>query len=287
MKRLVHPNHLSLEILPLSTLSNPKSSLHDLQLASDDRPLRHTDCLRLTIEAFSDIFHLHLQPNDDLIHPAASVKYYSPAANGHGSVLDRVVPLLRESYLVFGGEVLSDEGTAARLNEDLAGGIRRPHHSPNSAGHRGWARIMVLDSGDAGSGRSPVFEGAFSVDGVVHHVLTAENYLRTKYVGDPEPIEDSELVIFRDSDIMSRLEEEMMGIGTGQRRPQTCAHDRLGYNVHKSNPVLQFGASIDPNRHTNWYDPLGVISPDESSAYNHSLGKRQGDIGGGNNSSSK
>lgn len=202
------------------------------------------------------------------------------------------MPLLRESYLVFGGEVIHDDNTAAKLKEDLAGGVRRPTHSPH-AGHRGWARIMVLDGGDEAHDRPPVFEGAFSVDGVVHHVLTAENYDRSKYAGDPEPIEDSEMVIFRDSDIMSRLEAEVARTGRPIKdlaqmpRPQTCAHDRLGYNVDKSNPVLKFGASIDPNRNMKWYDPLGVISPDESSAYNHSLGKRQGDIGGGGNASSK
>lgn len=288
LKRLAHPNRVSLQVLPRSTLLESRSSLDD-SWPADSRRVRHTDSLRITVHAYSDIFHLHVQPNDDLIHPAASVKYY--ATKGQSSVLNKVVPLLRESYLLFGGEVIDDDSTAEKLKEDIAGGIRRPHHSPHSAGHRGWARIMVLDGGDPMNDRPPVFEGAFSVDGVVHHVLTAENYRRTKYAEDPEPIEDSEMVIFRDSDIMSHLEAEVARTGRPVdealvRKPQTCAHDRLGYNVQKSNPVLQYGASIDPNRRTNWLDPLGVISPDDSSAYNHSLGKRQGDIGGGGNSSS-
>jgi hypothetical protein len=204
-----------------------------------------------------------------------------------------VEPLLRESYLVFGGEVIHDDSTSTKLSEDIAGGVRRSQHSPNSAGHRGWARIMVLDGGDPTIGRPPVFEGAFSVDGVIHHVLTRQNYLRSKFTGDPEPIEDSEMVIFRDSDIMSYLEAEIARTGLsieaiGKRRnPQTCAHDRLGYNVQKSNPVLRYGTSLDLPNQGSWYDPFGVISPDESPARNHSLEKRQGDIGGGTNSSSK
>lgn len=208
-------------------------------------------------------------------------------------MLERVEPLRRESFLVFGGEVIHEESTSQKIYEDVAGGIRHPPHSPNSAGHRGWARIMVLDGGDPITGRSPVFEGAFSVDGVIHHVLTLDNYLRSKYAGDPEPIENSEMVIFRDSDIMSRLEAEHARTGIPieeipkQRNPQTCAHDRLSYNVHKSNPILQYGASIDLPRQRNWYDHFGAVYTGVNSPYNHSLGKRQSDIGGGTNSSSK
>jgi hypothetical protein len=261
-------------------------------LQSNERRVRHTDNLRITVHAFSDIFHLHLQPNKDLIHPAARIKHYSPASSGSGSVY-RVEPLLRESYLVFGGEVIHDGSTSIKLDEDIAGGIRHPPHSPNSAGHRGWARIMVLDGGDPASGRPPVFEGAFSVEGVIHHVLTLENYLRSKFAADPEPIEDSEMVIFRDSDIMSHLEAEIARTGLSieeigkLRKPQTCAHDRLGYNTQTSNPVLRYGASLDPSRQGSWYDSFGLISPGESPSRNHSFGKRQGDIGGGTNSSSK
>ncbi|KAG8812634.1 hypothetical protein FRC17_001927 [Serendipita sp. 399] len=301
LKRLVEPDDVTLQILSRTSLSNSynpnNQRLEDRGLtnAADSRPghqVRYTDSIRLTVRAFSDVFHLHLRPNDDLIHPAARITHYKLEHGTHGRpIVDKVVPLLRESFMVFGGEVIDEEFTSAKMDEDAAGGIRRPYHSPYANGHRGWARITLLDGGDAEAQRPPVFEGAFSVDGIVHHVLTLDNYLRMKLPEDPEPILGSQLVIFRDSDLMSHEEAEYFRTGfpaqnAGQhKRPQTCAHDRLGFNVDKTHPVLRFGAGFDRIAPSGWYDPFGLVSPDESSAYNASLRKRQNDIGNGSGGS--
>ncbi len=116
------------------------------------------------------------------------------------------------------------------MREDAA----RVVHSAYPESELGWARIMVHDQGDAAAGRAPVFEGAFTVGGVVHHVLTKENYLRKKLPLDPELVGgfDDQLVIWRDSDVMS-FEEEQLAL-TGKYdpavKPASCGHDNLPYN---------------------------------------------------------
>lgn len=248
--------------------------------------LRHSDSLRITLKAFSDVFHLHLEPNNDLLHPtAARIEYFKPSPDGRGTVLDRVEPIQRESVLVYGGKVIHDDHTQKALAEGTAGGVWRPY-GVKSPGERGWARIMVYDPGNPDTGRPAVFEGAFSVDGVIHHVNTKDNYQRTRLDLDPEPLQDTELVVFRDSDLLTTAEEEHIRTGkpphlAGQKRPPTtCAHDRLGYNVAKSNPVLRYGAGLDRvSQDWSWLEPLGLVSPDDShESANASLVRRQGDI---------
>lgn len=121
----------------------------------------------------------------------------------------------------------------------------------------GWARITVHDQGDIASGAPPSFEGAFSVNGIVHHVMTADSYLRSKHVHDPH-IEvgshpDSNLVIFRDTDVMTVQEF------TGRPSPpQTCAHDGMDFNTNPlMNPALRRPIMPQPP----WYDPFGLLNP--------------------------
>jgi len=111
---------------------------------------------------------------------------------------------------------------------------------------------MVHHQGDATTGKSPVFEGAFSVDGVIHHVTTLAAYMRLKHPLDPvieSEEEASELVIFRDSDIMDEREEaifkrSLFGEDEADEFPvsisETCAHDHLAWNTDASlNPTLR------------------------------------------------
>ncbi len=131
--------------------------------------------------------------------------------------------------------------------------------------HLGWARIMVHHQGDADAGIAPEFEGAFSVDGDIYHIMTTHNYHRTKSELDTEHIEvldqtlDSNLVIWRESDMMSPEEEMFAKTGT---KPEGmvaighgCGHDRLGYNRDPlQNPILR--KSSPPV--SRWYDnPFG------------------------------
>lgn len=133
--------------------------------------------------------------------------------------------------------------------------------------HLGWARIMVHHQGDADAGLAPEFEGAFSVNGDIYHIMTTHNYLRTKSELDTEHIEvldqglDSNLVIWRESDTMSQAEEifaktgirpeGMIAVGHG------CGHDRLAYNKDPlQNPILR---KTSPPL-SKWYDnPFGFF----------------------------
>jgi hypothetical protein len=168
---------------------------------------------------------------------------------------------------------------------------RAPHHAKDVLG---WARITIHDQGDELTGRPPVFEGAFSVRGITHHVATRDSYLRNRGRFDPDFNQDSSavpdggLVIWRDSDVMEPWEERdaQMNHGREQRRSRTsqadesepvveparCAHDNLPWNSDPQlNPVLRPSPNVG-----SWYDPFGVYG---RSPLAELLGKRD-DIAG-------
>ncbi len=285
MKRIAHPSTLALEILPRRPSSAGSYSKRSFPL--DSPVLRHTDTFRLKLSAFDDTFYLHLRPNEHLIHPAARINHYTTTSDGR-SVFSYSEPLLPESVKAYWGEVVSDEITDDRLREDAAG------VSPRPAGksEKGWARITVHHQGDIKQGSPPSFEGAFSVHGVIHHVMTKDNYLRNKHALDPHIVlsdedPDSALVIFRDSDIMTPHEYHVAsgGLDTGYVAPpaRTCAHDALDFNTNPlANPVLRrpLAPPVTP-----WYDPLGFLDT-HAHHTNETLWKRDDVAGGGLNSKS-
>lgn len=243
LKRIAHPSTLALEILPRHSRPSSSTSPFNRRLPLDPNILRHDDSFRLTISAFDDTFYLHLRPNDDLIHPAARIQYYSTTTNGE-SYVTYSEPLLRESVKAYWGEVIAAHHSPTRMQEDVSGVVPAPH--PDQLG---WSRIMVHHQGDPEQGIAPEFEGAFSVKGVVHHIMTKDNYLRTKHKFDPDvshPLDDSDpsLIIWRDSDVITAEEDHWVKRkastnGVLTRAPQTCGHDRLLYNTDPLNPILQ------------------------------------------------
>lgn len=219
---------------------------------------------------------MHLTPNNQLIHPAARITHYAP----DGSVT-KTVPLLRSSVLVYEGVVIDEAWTAHRLREDAAGGVSRPWDEP-PPGELGWARIMVHEQGNPDAGLAPVYEGAFSVLGEVYHILTRENYVRSRGHRDAHPDDligvdllDNGLVIFRDSDM--------------EKPPITeahmCSHDALEFNNDVTHPVQQAGQHHEP-KYTGaaWYDPLGLFDTPEPVPRMGMLGKRD-DVAGSNSTS--
>lgn len=175
------------------------------------------------------------------------------------SVLGHSESLITDAVMVFQGEVVHNDHTLQRLREHVAGGLDRAFNHPS--GSLGWARIIIHHQGDIQKGIAPSFEGSFSVNGLVYHIVTLENYLRNKHVRDPEPDldnADGSLVIFRDSDVMT-ADEEIEGtnfLGTSPSTHQMCVHDRLEYNRDSlHHPVLRTGAGLDGER-ISWYDPF-------------------------------
>ncbi|KAG8972144.1 hypothetical protein FRC05_010312 [Tulasnella sp. 425] len=272
LKRISHPATLGFDIVPRRP-SNSRSpswtkSSNPLHRRSEDDQLLHTDSFRLTLRAFDQTYHLHLRPNEVLFHPHARINHYSP----NGEII-RTEPLLRSDYKVYEGEVVSPDRTAERWNEDSAGGVISPARR-----ELGWARIVVHDQGDAKAGRAPVYEGAFSANGVVHHVKTRDNYLRHHRRGLDAEFEatDEHLVVFRDIDM-----------GDEHAHPherslaKSCGHDTLDYNVNKElNPVLAYAIESRKRASTPWYDPRRVDDVDPIDLDSR-LVKRQGnDISG-------
>lgn len=177
--------------------------------------------------------------------------------------------------MAYWGEVVHPSASEGRMREDAAGVWPRP----SGKEELGWARITVHHQGDTSKGVAPVFEGAFSVDGKVHHVMTKDNYLRNKHHLDPqltivdESHPDAALVIFRDQDLMTADEHRAV---TGGKEPypakHTCAHDSLSHNVDPyENPVLRKAPVPSTSA---WYNPFGIHG-------NSSLARRDDVAGGG------
>ncbi|KAG6891001.1 hypothetical protein C0992_011278 [Termitomyces sp. T32_za158] len=238
LKRFAHPSTLAVEIIarkgqqivPLSKRSLPPSNT-----------LRHDDTFRLTISAFDEIYYLHLRPNDHLIHPAARINYYDTSPDGH-SYISHSEPLLRQSVKAYWGEVIHASHTETRMRENAVGVVPMPHSS-----ELGWVRIVIHHTGDMERGLPPEYEGAFSVNGVVHHIMTKDSYLRTKTDLDPDVSQvldnlDSSLVIWRESDVMTAEEERIAKrelSDSALAHQSSCGHDRLVFNTSpQSNPIL-------------------------------------------------
>jgi hypothetical protein len=229
LKRVAHPFTLSLEVLPRHRRSVKSNEFRKPHPSTPSNSLLYDDSFRLILSAYNETFHLHMRPNDHLIHSAARINYYTRLPDGR-EILNRTKPLLRESVLAYWGEVIAEHHSPVRMLEDTAGVIPRPHSAD-----LGWARLIVHHQGSTQLGTPLIFEGAFSVKGVIYHVTTKENYLRNKLTFDP-PVEaiNNMLVIWRESDVMTPEEDYFLKTGRHPTEkvsvPQSCGHDRLEYN---------------------------------------------------------
>lgn len=228
-----------------------------------------------------------LRPTEDLIHPNAKVVYNSVDPET-GLSTDREEPLFREDVLAYSGVVLHEKEVSARLAEAKIGLRTGLEQSGNN---RGWARLM-LSNGRIGE---TLAEGAFSIDGEVHHLKTLENYRNSRrYPENYEPhfharhLQDIEgdaggsgLVLLRDRDLDHHAHQHAKRAGglhssnmNVERRsssslstPSTnCGHDSLSYNTDLEHPVYrdarQMAFDAQFSRKEGWLDSiLGGISP--------------------------
>ncbi|KAF8486694.1 Metallo-peptidase family M12-domain-containing protein [Gautieria morchelliformis] len=290
LKRLAQPSIHTLEILPRSPSLQQRSHLPSSSPAvpPDSPLLQHSDSFRLTLSAFEQTFHLHLHPNPHIFHSSARINYYTNGPHGK-AVLVRTEPLLRGNVKAYWGDVIHPDVSHRRMREDTAGGLVNSDAQP-----LGWARILVHDQGDVDAGLPPTFEGAFSINGDVHHVVTNDNYMRTKHPLDPHLLSHSEdpsssLVVFRDSDIMSHGEEAQFresGIQSSSSdnrwdtvptsdHPSVCSHDRLDWNSDPGlNPVLR-----RPKPPT-WFETLGFRDGEPAIPDNASAWYKRDDVAG-------
>ena len=197
------------------------------------------------------------------------------------TVLTRTEPLLRESVRAYYGDVIPAHLSSERLRLDAARVI------PDTRNRLGWARIMVHYQGNSNTGAPLIFGGAFTVNGVTHHVSTSDNYLRNKQYLDPEIVDLSHsgagLVIWRDSDVLPHHEEAVLRSKHGLppktsplQQPASCAHDSLTYNTDPyENPALR-----KPQPYPSWYYPLNILDTYSTSS-NVSTYKRDDVAGDG------
>lgn len=161
---------------------------------------------------------LSLSPNHDILSEDATVQYIGPDGTVRHSE-----PINRLEHRIFKGDAFLQ------------------HRGHSEWTNVGWARIAVHRDG-----ASPVFEGAFRVDGNHHHIQSSADYRRTMIVGDPE-IEQSEkeyMIVWRDSDITGsgydvdheldhdELRRDLLG-------RQSCTSDALLFNRDIDHPVYR------------------------------------------------
>lgn len=275
-------------------LAHSHARLGSVSPSLDSPTLFHTDSFRLTISAFGKEYHLHLRPNDHLIHSAARVNYLTIGEDGLTRV-NRTEPLHGEKVRAYWGEVVAAEHSVQRMREEAAGKL--PDIPGRHEVELGWARIVMHAQGDTSSGTAPVFEGAFEAFGDIHHIITRENYERNKHPHDPHGVSspdisgmDERLVVFRDSDIMTAAEELaaadasihgklLAGSGTANLIHSGCMHDTLQYNTDPlQNPILR------RTIYSPWYDPLAMLLPGGQWSNATMFGKRDDVAGGGTTS---
>ncbi|KAK4552827.1 hypothetical protein LTR86_010161 [Recurvomyces mirabilis] len=239
-----------------STIRNPIATLSTLQnatiLTNNHRVTALSD-FDLTFNIQDDLHvRLRLEPNHDIIAEDATITYL--AADGtvrHTESVDR------SAHKVF-------RGTAW---------IQRPSIGQHQWQNVGWARVTINKDG-----KTPEFEGAFSVHHDSHHIQSSNNYARTRHSLDPEVDELKDgaeyMVVWRDSDILSsaaQLKHQDLRRSMLDADVPQCQADGLSFNLQPDHPVYLGMAKRDANS-------LGAID------FSHLFGKRQIDSTTGGNS---
>ncbi|GJJ71610.1 hypothetical protein EMPS_03960 [Entomortierella parvispora] len=231
------------DILPRSLLSSSSSHISVLSKRSERAPskainiVQRGDRVRLEFSAFNSTFFLHLEPNNDLVHPNLDL-------SGHED-LSSV-----QDIKAFKGFVVQDEDTSLRKwNRDLTtsaaeGASHTYEHRLYEEGVLGWARMMIEH--DANSDKM-VLRGAFTDGSTTYHVTSRQHYHVQKRSDDHSPSSsapaDGELVIYRDSDIFKHKLKQ----GDHDEPLSTCGSTGPSY--------------ASPEQHHGYYYPPDLTAP--------------------------
>ncbi|SPO25540.1 related to ADAM protease ADM-B [Ustilago trichophora] len=230
LQRIGRTSDVKLDILSPAASSQQQS---DARLQSRS-PSVSQPPLRLSFRAFQQDFHLHLQPNQDILHPEGTlVKYYAYNETTGQSYVRTTEKLYPGDVAAYHGVVLHPSHSSRRLEEDRAG-VARDIYQDHDFGVVGRASIMLHDDGSISG--VPSFEGSFDWFGNVHHIETPKSYFAKRQVDDPwlEPRSQQigSMVVHRDSDITLEPRDDLSN-GTTASSPSTgCSSDVLDYNSH-------------------------------------------------------
>lgn len=249
----------------------------DTILVQFDVPDPHAEDDKDEDAATSERISMLLRPTQDLLHPDAKFVYTSTDPIT-GAAVEHAEPIQRESVLAYSGYVLREDDVQARLQAARIG-LYLPEET-----QRGWARLTLNQASSSGK---PLAEGAFELDGEMHHVKSYDSWMRSKrhpdgyvsHINKRHLQHGSEaLILLRDRD----LDFEQAGHGIAKREldsqsESSCAHDKLEYNTDQHNPIYEHARqmSFDATygRKEGWLDSFLGMSPVSNGA--HGLVKRQ------------
>ncbi|KAF9960260.1 hypothetical protein BGZ72_007518 [Mortierella alpina] len=225
---------------------------------SEPRPqgpadIKKDDTIRLQLTAYNTTFHLHLEPNLDLIHPDADL-----GDSGFN----------RDEVKAYKGIVVQDEGYSNqrwdRAARTTTAEKRTIEHMLHEEGVLGWARMMV--ERDPKDETALVLRGAFMVNDDTYHVTTREHYHIQKRADDALPpthnalAGDDDLIIYRDSDMYKRSGSHL------QRKrglvESSCGTDHMLFN--------QQATAFSPPTQDNYYYPPNLTTTIPAMGYHES-----------------
>ncbi|TAQ89118.1 hypothetical protein B7494_g2534 [Chlorociboria aeruginascens] len=197
-------------------------------LSSVDNAVLNTPSHRVHARSSFDLtFDLHdgeqriklsLSPNHDVIADGASIQYMA----ADGSIRSSEV-IDRSRYRVFKGQTFLQ------------------HYDGAEWTNVGWARVMIERDGE-----TPLFEGAFRLDGNHHHIQTRKHFMQTRHALDPklEETDEEYMVVWRDSDISQGISVDREGLlHTELKRDigeaPSCSADGLSFNTQPDHPVYR------------------------------------------------
>jgi len=170
----------------------------------------------------------HLEPNHDILGDDTQVTYLKP-----DGTVSRKESINRLAHKVYKGSAW----------------IRRTGTGDDEWQRAGWARIVVSKDG-----KTPQFEGAFSIDHDHHHIQSLANYVRTRHHLDPEvgrlPGAEDCMVLWRDSDILppaGQLKHQDLRRGLDETHG-VCQADTLSFNMQPDHPVYTAMSKRDTDK---------------------------------------
>ncbi|KIS69376.1 uncharacterized protein UMAG_02711 [Mycosarcoma maydis] len=220
LQRIARTSNIKVERIPRS------EHLH-LQARSDTG-----SSLRLSFRAFQQDFHLHLQPNEHMLHPDGTrVRYFGVNETTGESYVESSETLYPGDVPAYHGVVVHSSFSPRRLEEDRAG-VARDIYQDHDLGVVGRAAIMLHDDGLVSG--APSFSGSFDWFGNVHYIETPRSYIAKRQAQDPwlesRSSSSGSMVVHRDSDIT--LEPRDDTFTTNFTASMACSSDVLDYNSH-------------------------------------------------------